>query len=106
MNMSTMRCCSTWNVPSVVTELLARLAVFKRRRVQFGHRADRFGAERGDGAVAAGFERRDALAFRSQQLARWDLHVHQCDLGGAPAVDRLEALQMKIGANGDPRRTG
>ena len=54
-------------------ELLARLAVFKRRRIQLGHRADRFGAERGDGAVAAGFERRDALAFRSQQLARRNL---------------------------------
>ena len=50
-------------------ELLSRLGVFQRRGIQLGHRADRLGAERADGPVAAGFQQGDALAFAAKQLA-------------------------------------
>src|SRR5258708_18043008 len=79
------------------TELLARLHVFERHRVQLDHRTDGFGAECCDSAVAARLQRGHSLAFRSQQLAGWDLHVHQRDFGGAPTIDRLEALQVQVG---------
>src|SRR3981189_164266 len=78
-------------------ELLSSLGVFQRRGVQFGHRADRLRTERADGAVTAGFPCGPPPPLRSQQVVGWDLHVHQCDLGCATAVDRLEALQVKIG---------
>src|ERR1700716_237302 len=50
------------------TELLARLRVFERHRVQLAHRTDGFGAECCDSAVAARLQRGHSLAFRSQQL--------------------------------------
>ena len=92
MNMSTMRCCSTWKVPSVDAELLARLGVFQRRRIQLGHGADGFGAERGDGAVAAGFQRGDALAFRSR-AAGWPEPAHS---SGVTSAARRPSMVLKL----------
>ena len=83
--------------PERSAELLARPAVFEGRRIQFRHRADGFRAQRRDGAVAARLQYSDTLTFRSQQLAGRHLHVHQRHFGGASAVDRPEALQVKIG---------
>src|SRR5215831_15342713 len=77
------------------TELLSCLGIFQRHRVQFTHCTDRLCAERADGVVAAGFQRGNALAFLTQQLA---LDAAQADLGGAAAVDGLETLQMQIGS--------
>src|SRR6266436_5353884 len=65
--------------------------------LQYLKRTDGFGAECCDSAVAARLQRGHSLAFRSQQLAGWDLHVHQRDFGGAPTIDRLEALQVQVG---------
>ena len=57
-------------------ELLARLAVFQRRRIQFCHGTDRLRAQRCNSAVATGLQSGDALAFGAQHLARRHLHVH------------------------------
>src|SRR5438270_4503806 len=78
-------------------ELLAHLAVFKRRRIQLGHCTDRFRAKRGNSAVTACFQCGHALTFRSQQLAHRNLHIHQRDFGGTPAINGLEPLQVEIG---------
>src|SRR5260221_2258991 len=77
-------------------KLLARFGVFKRCGIQFSHCSDGFRAERCNSAVAAGLQSGDALTVRSQQVAGWDLHIHQRDLGGAPAIYRLEALPVEI----------
>ncbi|GCC45344.1 hypothetical protein chiPu_0029193 [Chiloscyllium punctatum] len=69
-------------------ELLARLGIFQCRVVQLADRADRLGTERTDRAVAAGFQRGDALAFLAEQFST---HAAQADLGGTASVDRLEA---------------
>ena len=69
MNMSTMRCCSTWNEPIVAPNCLRVLAYSSVAEFNSPIAADRFRTERGDGAVAAGFQRGDALAFLAEQLA-------------------------------------
>src|SRR5258705_4671418 len=78
-------------------ELLARLGVFKGCGIQLGHRADGFGAKRGDSAVTACLQNGDAFPFLAQYPAGWDPHALQGDFRGATAVDRLETLQVKIG---------
>src|SRR5258706_5835187 len=78
-------------------ELLARLGVFKGCGIQLGHRADGFGAKRGDGAVAASLQNSNTLAFLAQDAAGRDPYALQSDFRGAPAVNRLEALQVKVG---------
>ena len=75
-------------------ELLARLGILQRRRIQLADRTDRLGTERADRAVAAGFERGDTLAFPAEQFPA---HAAQADLGRAAAVDGLETLQIEIG---------
>ena len=77
--------------------MLARFAVFKRRGIQHRHRADCFRAERGDSPVTARFQRRYAFSFDTKHLAGRYFHVHQRQFGGAPTIDRLKTLQVKIG---------
>src|SRR5258708_4039038 len=56
-------------------ELLASLGVFKGCGIQLGHRADGFGAKRGDGAVAACLQDGDTLALLAQHPAGRDPHA-------------------------------
>lgn len=82
--------------PESNPELLARFAVFKRRGIQHRHRTDCFRAESGDSPVTARFERHYAFSFDTKHLADRYFHVHQRQFGGAPTIDGLEALQVKI----------
>src|ERR1044072_4624265 len=76
-------------------ELLSRLGVFQRRRIQLGYRADGIGTKRTDGSITAGLERDHTLTFPAQQLT---MNAAQAHFGGTTAVDGLEALQMQIGS--------
>ena len=76
-------------------ELFSGLGVFQRRGVQFGHGADRFSTKRADDAVTTGLQRGHTFALTAEQLSP---DVAQADLGGAAAIDGLEALQVEIGS--------
>ena len=95
--MSTMRCCSTWNVPSATPNCL---------RVLLYSSVDEFSsviaptASAHSAAMARSRHASSAATPSPSVPSNWlagTCTFISVDFGGAPAVDRPEALQVKIG---------
>ena len=109
MNMSTMRCCSTWKAAIGCAELLALLGVVERALVQLAQHAAGLGADGGDRLVHHLLDQRQGLRLPAPiRASAPSRDVLEGDLRGAPAVDgRIVAGDDARGAPsrpGTPRR--
>jgi hypothetical protein len=83
MNMSTMRCCSTWKEAIGCAELLALLGVLQRALVQPAQHAAGLGAGRRDRLVDHLLDQRQAFALRPIRASAGTRDVLEQHLGGA-----------------------
>ena len=94
MNMSTIRCCSTWNEPIVVPNCFR---VFEYSSVAEFSSPIAPTASAQSAPMARSRQASSAATPSPSLPEQLAANVAQAHLGGAPTVDGLEALQMQVG---------